>query len=298
VVLDVAQRAARRAAPDAWIIDFTNPVGIVTRALLDAGHRAVGLCNVAIGLQRRFAGLLGAQPSDVELGHVGLNHLTWELSATVRGVDRLPEILAEHAAQFAGDIGLPTSMLTGSGTLPSYYLRYFYAHDAVLAEQRNTPTRGQEVAKIEAELLRTYADPTVHTKPDALGKRGGAYYSEAAVGLVAGLRGRAPGVHAANVRNSGTLPFLSENAVIEVTCDVDESGVRPRPVASLAPEMRGLIGHVSAYEELAVEAAVRGGADRVYRALLAHPLVGQHDKAAAMAERLIAANTAYLAWTR
>jgi 6-phospho-beta-glucosidase len=297
VVLDVAERVARRA-PGAWIIDFTNPVGIVTRALLDAGHRAVGLCNVAIGLQRRIAGLLGTQPSEVELGHVGLNHLTWELSATVNGVDRLPEFLAHHGEQLAGDVGLPPSMLQGSGTIPSYYLRYFYAHDAVVAEQQMAPTRGEEVARIEAELLRTYADPTVHTKPEALGKRGGAYYSEAAVGLMAGLLGHTPGAHAANVRNAGTLPFLSDNAVIEVTCDVDKTGVRPRPVADLAPELRGLIGHVSAYEDLAVDAALRGGADRVYRALLAHPLVGQHDTATAMTDRLIAANTAHLAWAR
>jgi 6-phospho-beta-glucosidase len=216
----------------------------------------------------------------------------------VHGVDLLPGILASHGEELAGGIGIPTSMLTGSGTLPSYYLRYFYTHDAVVAEQRTTPTRGEEVAQIEAELLRTYADPNVHTKPEALGKRGGAYYSEAAVGLIAGLRGRAPGAHAANVRNGGTLPFLSDNAVIEVTCDVDETGLRPRPVAELAPELRGLIGHVSAYEDLAVDAALRGGPDRVYRALLAHPLVGQHDKAAGLTDRLIAANTAHLAWAR
>jgi len=298
VVLEVAERAARRAAPGAWIIDFTNPVGIVTRALLDAGHRAVGLCNVAIGLQRRIAGLVGARPSDVELGHVGLNHLTWELSATVGGVDVLPGILAEHADEIAAEIGLPPSMLTGSGTVPSYYLRYFYAHDAVVAEQRRSPTRGEEVARIEADLLATYADPTVHTKPEALGKRGGAYYSEAAVGLVAALRGDTTGGHAANVRNGGTLPFLGDEAVIEVTCDVDERGAHPRPVAPLAPQLRALIGHVSAYEDLAVDAALRGGSERVYQALLAHPLVGQHETAAALTDRLIAANTAHLAWAR
>src|SRR4051794_11399274 len=99
VVLDIARRARRRAAPGAWIVAFTNPVGIVTRALLDDGHRAVGLCNVAIGLQRRFAGLLGVPPESVLLDHVGLNHLTWERAAVVDGVDRLPELLARHGAE-------------------------------------------------------------------------------------------------------------------------------------------------------------------------------------------------------
>src|SRR6185503_3770083 len=94
VVLDIAEVAARRAAPGAWIVDFTNPVGIVTRALLDAGHRAVGLCNVPIGFQRRFASLLGVAPEAVVLDHIGLNHLTWERAAVVDGVDRLPELLA------------------------------------------------------------------------------------------------------------------------------------------------------------------------------------------------------------
>ena len=177
-------------------------------------------------------------------------------------------------------------------------MRYFYTHDAVVAEQRNAPSRGEDVARIEAELLRIYADPTVHTKPEQLGKRGGAYYSEAALGLVAALRGDVPGPHSANVRNGSTLPFLSEDAVIEVTCDVDETGARPRPVAVLSPEKRGLIAHVSAYEDLALDAALRGGYERVYKALLAHPLVGQHDLAARLTDRTIAANTAHLAWAR
>ncbi len=298
VVLEVAERAARRAAPGAWIIDFTNPVGIVTRALLDAGHRALGLCNVAIGLQRRFAGLLGVQLSDVELEHVGLNHLTWELAATVDGVDMLPKLLASHGDAIAAEVGLSPELLAIAGSVPSYYLRYFYAHDRVVAEQRAAPTRGETVARIESELLRIYADATVHTKPEQLSQRGGAYYSEAALGLIASLRGSSPGPHAANVRNGATLPFLDENAVIEVTSDVDTTGARPRPPGRLTPEQRGLIGHVSAYEELALDAALRGGRHRVYRALLAHPLVGQHDLAQDLTDRLIAANTAHLAWAR
>src|SRR5690349_22130523 len=109
VVLDIADQVAA-AAPEAWIIDFTNPVGIVTRALLQAGHRAVGLCNVAIGFQRRFAGLLGVTPEQVHLDHVGLNHLTWERGVRIggpEGEDVLPKLLAEHADGIAGDLHLP-----------------------------------------------------------------------------------------------------------------------------------------------------------------------------------------------
>jgi len=193
---------------------------------------------------------------------------------------------------------MPVDALHPPGTLPSYYLRYFYAHDAVVAEQRSSGTRGEEVARIESELLELYRDPSLTTKPDLLSRRGGAYYSEAAIGLLAALVGEAPGPHAANVRNDGRLPFLDDDAVIEVTCGVDRDSARPRPGLALNPVQRGLIAHVSAYEELALDAAIRGGRDRVFRALLAHPLVGQHALAEALTDRLLAANAVHLAWAR
>jgi 6-phospho-beta-glucosidase len=300
VVLDIAERVAQRAAPGAWIVDFTNPVGIMTRALLDAGHRAVGLCNVAIGFQRRFAALLGVEPSSVVLDHIGLNHLTWERAAVVDGVDLLPTLLNDHLAVVAAEVDLPPELLASQGAVPSYYLRYFYAHDEVVRAERGEPTRGQRVTEIENELLALYADPAVRDKPELLMQRGGAYYSEAAVDLIASLRGVAVGssAQAANVRNAGTFPFLDDDAVIEVTCDVSSTGAVPRATPRPSPDLAGLIAHVSGYEELALDAALRGGRDRVYRALLAHPLVGQHTLAEGLTDRLIAANTTHLAWTR
>src|SRR5216683_3264686 len=118
VVLDIAERARARASSDAWLIDFTNPVGIVTRALLDAGHRAIGLCNVAIGFQRNFAALLGIDPSLVMLDHVGLNHLTWERAAMVDGKDVLPGLVAAHGEQVAGHTGMPVQALQDVGAVP------------------------------------------------------------------------------------------------------------------------------------------------------------------------------------
>ncbi|MEV4413413.1 6-phospho-beta-glucosidase [Catellatospora sp. NPDC049609] len=298
VVLDVAERAARLAAPGAWIVDFTNPVGIVTRALLDAGHRAVGLCNVAIGFQRRFASLLGVAPAAVTLDHVGLNHLTWERAAYVDGVDRLPELLAGHLDALADQVQLPREVLGLLGAVPSYYLRYFYAHDLVVREEREAPTRGQQVAEIEAKLLTMYADPALTTKPELLSQRGGAFYSEAAVGLITSLVTGDGGVHAVNLRNDGHLPFLPDEAVIEVSARVDRDGAVPVRAAPVGPELSGLIAGVAAYEELAVRAAVHGGRDRVYAALLAHPLVGQHEQAEALTGRLLAANADHLAWAK
>ncbi len=296
VVLEIAERARSRSSADAWIIDFTNPVGIVTRALLDAGHRAIGLCNSAIGFQRRFASLLGVAPERVALDHVGLNHLTWERAVMVDGADVLPGLIADHGAQIAADIGLPESILRDMAAVPSYYLRYYYAHDAVVAEQRSRPTRAEEVAKIERELLELYADPALDHKPDLLMNRGGAFYSEAAVDLLASLVSDARDTQIVNVRNAGTFPFLDDDAVIEVPATIGANGAVPVELAPLAPLLRGLVAHVTAYEELAVDAALRGGRDRVAAALLAHPLVGQYELAGQLAGRLIAENAPFLPW--
>ncbi|MGW1889160.1 6-phospho-beta-glucosidase [Streptomyces sp. NPDC002004] len=312
VVLDIAERV-RRAAPEAWIIDFTNPVGIVTRALLHAGHRAVGLCNVAIGLQRKFANLLGVPADQVHLDHVGLNHLTWETGVRLGGPEGenvLPRLLAEHGGAIADDLHLPRPLLDRLGVVPSYYLRYYYAHDEVVRELRTKPSRAAEVAAMEKELLRMYGDPALDEKPALLARRGGAFYSEAAVDLAAALLGGAPGgavgasgraaggspYQVVNTLNNGTLPFLPDDAVVEVQAAVGPQGAAPLPVPALDPLYAGLIANVTAYEELALEAALRGGRDRVFRALLAHPLVGQYAHAEALTDQLIAHNREHLAW--
>src|ERR1700756_2954653 len=189
VVLELAERARRRASPAAFIIDFTNPVGIVTRALLTAGHRAVGLCNVAIGFQRGFARILGVGPARLSLGHVGLNHLSWERSVLLDDVDVLPELLGKFADDIAPHTGMPADFIRHLGMVPSYYLRYYYAHDAVVESLRGATTRAEAVARLEAELLEQYADPALCTKPPQLAQRGGAWYSEAAVDLLVSLAG-------------------------------------------------------------------------------------------------------------
>lgn len=299
VVLDIAERV-RRANPDAWIIDFTNPVGIVTRALLRAGHKAVGLCNVAIGLQRKFAARLGVAPAEVHLDHVGLNHLTWETGVRLggpSGEDVLPKLLADHGESIAADLRLPRPVLDRLGVVPSYYLRYYYAHDEVVRELRTKPSRAAEVAAMERELLEMYADPTLDEKPALLAKRGGAFYSEAAVDLAASLLGDGGSTYqVVNTLNRGTLPFLPDDAVIEVQAAVSGQGATPLPVPTVDPLYAGLMANVTAYEDLALDAALRGGRDRVFRSLLAHPLIGQYEYAETLADRLIAHNREHLAW--
>lgn len=297
VVLELAEQV-RKHAPNARIVDFTNPVGIVTRALLDAGHDAVGLCNVAIGFQRRFAAGAGVAPEQVTLDHVGLNHLTWIRGVQVAGEDRFDEIIAEQGEEIAGGLHLPARILSELHAIPSYYLRYFYEHDAVVKELKESESRAEQVAAMERQLIEMYNDPTVDEKPELLAKRGGAFYSEAAVELIASLTGTTGRTdrRVVNMRNNGTLPFLSDDTVIEVSAEVGANGIKAVPQAPLPAHMRGLIAHVSAYEELALDAAIHGGRDRVVEALLAHPLIGQYDLSNRLADALIAANEKFLPW--
>ena len=286
VVLEIAQRV--RAHSDAWIVDFTNPVGIVTRALLDEGHRAIGLCNVAIGFQRRWAAWLGVEPGRIVVDQVGLNHLTWVRRVLLDGQDVLPDLLAAHADEIAADLELPTRLLDELGAVPSYYLRYFYAHDEVFREQLDGVPRAQVVAEIERSLLELYRDPQLVEKPSLLEQRGGAFYSEAALGLVSSLVSGDGAVHEVDVRNAGTIAGLAADDVVEVPARVTRVGAQPLTQSPLAPELLGLVQHVAAYERLALTAARTRAEIDVKKALLAHPLIAQYAVAEQLLERLAA----------
>ncbi|MFZ0129865.1 MAG: 6-phospho-beta-glucosidase [Candidatus Dormiibacterota bacterium] len=294
VVLDIADKVRSLAADDAWIIDFTNPVGVVTRALLDHGHRAVGLCNVAIGFQRLFAGWLDVPPESVHLGHAGLNHLTWIRSVEVNGEDVLPLLLRTHGDEIAAHVELPRRIIDNLAAVPSYYLRYYYQHDLVVQELLESRSRAEEVMDVERELLKLYRDPQLQDTPDLLMQRGGAYYSEAAINLLGSLFGGDPDVQVVDVRNNGTIPELSDEAVIEVPARVDTRGAQPLLVPALPPHQAGLIAHTAAYEALAAGAAVTGDRELAFRALLTHPLIGQSGLAEQLLDDLLAANRKYL----
>jgi 6-phospho-beta-glucosidase len=292
VVLELAELTNRRANAGAWIVDFTNPVGIVTQALLDEGHRAIGLCNVAIGLQRRLASRLGVSAERVQLEHVGLNHLSWIRALFVDGTDRLPELIAEDAESLAEYVGTPVEIVRALRALPSYYLRYYYEFDDVLRGQLDgaANSRAEEVIDIEARLLDMYRDPSLAEKPALLQDRGGAFYSEAAAQLIASLHDGAGDVQVVDIRNGGALSDLPDDAVVEIPATIDRDGAHPLPLAPLAPEMRGLVQAMKAYEELTVEAARTGDREVALRALLANPLVARWSIASPLLDALLDAN--------
>jgi 6-phospho-beta-glucosidase len=294
VVLGIADRVRERGADGAWIVDFTNPVGIVTRSLLDHGHRAVGLCNVAIGFQRSFARMLGVEPERVEVDQVGLNHLSWVRFVRLDGADVLPELLETHGDEIARGTGVAWRLIEELGVVPSYYLHYFYNHDRVLAEQLEGVPRATTVAEIERELIQMYRDPNLTEKPALLEQRGGAFYSEAAIGLVGSLASDGGESHVVDVRNNGTIQGLADDDAIEVLCRVDAEGATPQPQPPVAPELLGLMQHVAAYERLAAQAAVTGDPAVARKALLTHPLIGQHPLSEELVDRLLEAGAEHL----
>jgi 6-phospho-beta-glucosidase len=251
---------------------------------------------VAIGFQRHYADRFGVAPERVDLEHVGLNHLTWERAVRVDGVDRLPELLANEAEAIADQVRMPVELIRTIRAIPSYYLRYYYLFDTVLAEQRSAGhgTRAEEVIDIELRLMEMYRDPALDVKPELLSHRGGAFYSEAAAQLMASLHDGAGDVQVVNVRNDGALPELPPGAVVEIPARIDRDGAHPVALAPLSPEMRGLVQAAKAYEELAVEAARSGDREVALRALLANPLVGRWEIAEPLLRELLAANRGHL----
>jgi 6-phospho-beta-glucosidase len=291
LVLELAEAVERRSAPGAWIVDFTNPVGIVTQALADAGHRAIGLCNVAIGFQRRFAARFGVEPERVDLEQVGLNHLTWIRAVRVDGVDRMPELLDTDLAE---DVHVSLERLRTDGAIPSYYLQYYDDEPRIVAEAKAHPTRAEEVMAIERDLLALYADPALDTKPELLEHRGGAFYSEAAAQLIASLTDGRGDVQIVDVRNDGTIPGLADADIVEVPARVDRDGAHPIPQAPLSPSQFELVNRVKSYERLVIRAATSGDVAIARAALAANPLTGDPSRTDELLDAILEANARWL----
>ena len=294
VVLDLAAETKRVAADGAWIIDFTNLVGMVTQALLDKGHRAIGLCNVAITLQRHLAARLGVDPEQAVLEQVGLNHLSWVRALLVDGVDRLPELLAGQADSIAEEMDLPVDAFRRLGAIPSYYLRYYYAFPEVLRRQLAGHSRAEEVIEIERQLLDLYRDPALDEKPSLLADRGGAFYSEAAAQLLASLHDGRGDIQVVDVRNDGSIAELPDDAVVEVPARIDRDGAHPLPQAPLIDEMRDLVVEIKAYERLTIKAARSGDRNDALAALGANPLVGPYTDPEPLLDALLEAGRRHL----
>ena len=297
--IPVALRIARdiqELAPGAFLVNFTNPAGLITEALLRYSPvRTIGLCNLPIGTEMRLSKRLGVDRAHLSLDWVGLNHLNWTRGAALDGKDVWPTVFEEElqeARQRSEDgWGFSASLLDSLGMIPCGYLNYYYNHDRMLAKQRSAgQTRAQEVQDIERQLLAMFQDPGLKEKPRLLEKRGGAYYSKVAVSLLSAIANSRHEIHIVNTQNRGAIPDLPYHAVVEVPCVIDAAGARPLITSPLPPAVRGLVQAVKAYEDLAVEAGAEGDRQKALQALLAHPLTPSFDAAKGLLQALFDAH--------
>ncbi len=289
----------RELAPGAPLINFTNPSGLVTQALslYAPDIRSVGLCNSPIGYRMRIAKQFGVGPERVQLDLLGLNHLMWVRGAKVDGEDVWPTVFQAAVAEIEAqnDPPYPADLMRAQGMIPTYYLRYFYRTPHVVAEQAHwPPSRAEAVMEVEKDLLAKYADPALTTPPPELEKRGGAYYSTAAVHLLRAMHNDEGSIHEVNVPHRGAVPGWPEDWVLELPCRVDAQGVHPLPAEPLAEPMAGLVHQVKSYELLTAKAAITGDRDAALLALIANPLGPDADRAPAVLDDLIRTHAAYL----
>ena len=292
VIVDLCHRM-EQLCRHAWLINFTNPSGLVTEAALKQGRdKVIGLCNIPITLKMDAARLLGVDASRLELDYIGLNHLSWVRRILVDGTDVLPEALATltgvgRPANLPEELDYPGAFLRALGAIPNSYLNYYYRTRRALSELEAKPkSRAQEVMQVEQALLERYRDPNLVSKPAELEKRGGAYYSTAAVDLMRSLVVGDQATHVVNIKNAATIPCLPPECVVEVACRVDASGAHPLPLAPPEPQIRGLMQHVKAYEELTVEAVAARSREKALLALVTHPLVADPDLALALLDEI------------
>ena len=287
--------AIERYAPAAWLVNFSNPSGIVTEYLLNhTPIKAVGLCNLPIGAQERIAKLLRLPMDQVRLETASLNHCGAITAVHVGGINVLPQLLDPFVlSQAAGQdswIQNYRPIIGLLGAIPNDYLQYFYYRERKLQELQAAPqTRGEACVDIESRLLSYYADERNRVVPPMLAERGGHLYSEAAIALIVSLSGAASGYHVVDVQNRGVIDFLPENSVIETSCFVEKDRITRVPLTVAPGEaLRSLLISVKAYETLTVEAAITGDRQTALRALACNPITADLDKATpCLAEMLL-----------
>ncbi|MBY7144360.1 6-phospho-beta-glucosidase [Virgibacillus sp. NKC19-3] len=302
VMLDIC-KDMEELAPDAWLLNFTNPAGIITEAILKHSNvKAIGLCNNPINFYKKFASTYHVPMKDVSINFVGINHLIWITSLYISGESRMRDILTGksdiYEAKNIPSFGWDLEFLQSMKAIPCGYHKYYYQTDRILEEQReqlqNNETRADQVQQVEKDLFEIYQNPEVQEKPKALEKRGGAYYSEAAIDLIKSIHLNTKRVHTLNVRNNGTIACLPDDVSIEVNCVVESHQVTPLQVEEVPPQIRGLLQHVKAYEELTVEAAVSGDEGIALQALTLHPLVPSAERAKNILTEMLPVNEKYL----
>ncbi|WP_030348654.1 6-phospho-beta-glucosidase [Streptomyces sp. NRRL S-1022] len=312
VAVDIARRVGR-LAPDAWVINFTNPAGLVTEAMSrHLGDRVIGICDSPVGLGRRIARVLGADPKEAFVDYVGLNHLGWVRALRVAGRDELPRLLGDPALLGSFEEGrlFGADWLRSLGAVPNEYLHYYYFNrETVRAYQEAGKTRGAFLRDQQARFYAEAAGPGVsalrawdrtraereatymaeNRESAGAGEReaedlsGG--YEQVALALMRAIARDERATLILNVRNRSTLPVLDADAVIEVPCLVDANGAHPLAAGPLPGHATGLVCSVKAVEREVLAAAESGSRATAVKAFALHPLVDSVTVARRLVER-------------
>lgn len=291
--------AVRERAPDAWVINFTNPSGIITETLLrHGGVKAVGLCNIPMEMKIETAAAIGVDQSRIELEYIGLNHFGWVRGVRLDGADITEMVMAGFKGGMVPanipELNFGAAFYRALGMVPSPYLQYFYATREMVERLRKERSRALVVMDLEEQLFEIYRDPSRHEKPELLSQRGGAWYSRVAIDVIASLISDTPSRHVVNLKNEvdGTgeriIADLPSDAAIEASAMIDRSGVHGLAAAPLPEEIAGQIRHLKSYERLTIEAAVTRSRRKALMALINNPLVADVSLAERILDMLVA----------
>ena len=284
--------------PDAWLINFSNPSGMIAEAVLNHSHiKAMGLCNVPINMIDSLKKRLGLLEAKVE--YVGLNHLSWITKIEDQGKDYLKTAIKEginsEAMKNIPSSGFSPELIKTVGAIPSSYLEYYYFKDKKLEHAKaQEKCRGEVCLEIEEQLLAIYAQSKQHSKPDLLSKRGGSRYSEVAINLVNSIYNNIGDVQVVNTKNNGAIPFMGDDDVVEVSAIIDRDGAHPIKTTFENEHIKSYMLMMKAYEKHSVRAALTGSVDEAMRALLINPLVFDYKKAYPCFQELLEVHQQYL----
>lgn len=306
VILEIA-REMEELCPEAWLINFTNPAGMVTEALLRYSNikKVVGLCNVPIGMRMGLARILGVEAERIHIDFAGLNHMVYGLNVYLDGrkitsqvIDQLTDAQSNITMQNIVNLGWEPDFIRALGVLPCPYHRYYYQTSKMLAEEqeaaRTVGTRAEVVKKLEAELFELYKDPNLNYKPPQLEKRGGAYYSEAACNLIHSIVNDKRDIQPVNVQNRGAITGIPYESAVEVNCIITGEGPIPITVGELPVAVNGLVQQIKSFERVAAEAAVTGEYRTALLAMTINPLVPSDSIAKAILDEMLIAHKDYL----
>lgn len=305
VILDICHDM-EKLCPDAWLINFANPSGILTEAALNhSSIRTIGLCNCPINMVSDMAEKFDCDAEDVFCDFVGINHLVWAKRVLVKGkdvtaqaIEKLCSASAKEVMANIPEIHYDPAFLRSLGMVPVSYLKYYYMQPEMLAEctraAEEEGCRAEVIKQVEKDLFELYQNPSLDVKPPQLAKRGGARYSDAACSLIDSIYNNKKDIQTVNVLNNGTNADLPDNASIERNCVIDRDGAHPLHIGRTPLKIRGLLQNVKAYEQLTIEAAVKGDYDCALQALTIHPLVDSATVAKQILDDILAQNKAYL----